>query len=113
MNHQHNFESEAKFHEALAYLCNRYEGFQSKDLKHILQTMNISAYQELFERQKCYRLLRYIGEMTKRFTNGKLYQSITFNGATYEIVDDTGKVALIGCMAFECVDEIENMEILK
>lgn len=107
MNHQHNFESEAKFHEALAYLCNRYKGFKAKDLKHILHTMDISAYQELFERRKCARPLQYIGEMTKRFTNGKIYQSTTFNGATYEIVDDHGDVALIGSSYFELIDDMK------
>ena len=107
MNCEESFESEAKYHEALAYLCSRYKGFQSKDLKYVLASICPDFMDGLFERKAYIRNLRYIGETSNNFTMGKSYQSTTFNGATYEITDDTETNVIIGYSHFRVIDDVE------
>ena len=101
MNHQDGFEAEAKFHEALAYLCERYQGFQSKNLKKIMHIIDPSMENNLFKRRECKRELRYIGENNDHFSYGVLYSSSTFNGATYEVQDNIGNSTILGSLYFE------------
>lgn len=103
MNHEEGFEDEARFHEALGYLCKRYKKVSSGDLKHIIGIINPSMAERFFERKECQRLLRNIAQ-NNGFTNGKIYESLTFNGATYEVVDDTGSIICIGASYFEWID---------
>ena len=100
MNREESFESEPKYHGALAHLCQRYQGFQSKDLKYVLESICPDFMDGLFERKTYICNLRYIGETSNHFTTGKSYQSITFNGATYEITDDTETNVIIGYSHF-------------
>lgn len=102
-----SFESEAKYHDALAYLCQRYPGFKSNDLKYALGSICPNFLDGLFERRECVRKLRYSCETSKRFTKGQIYQSTTFNGATYEMIDDNGENAMIGYSHFQVIDDAE------
>lgn len=102
------FESEAKFHEALGYLCERYTGFKAKDLKHVLGITSPNFMDGLFERIVLVRDLRYIEDSSGKFTQGEIYESMTFNGATYEIIDNNGDQALVGSVYFEWVEDMEE-----
>lgn len=104
-NHYDGFEKEAKFHEALRYMLAQNPKFSTKQLKHILRIFDPSLVDRLFAKKECRRLLEYIGESNQRFTNEKIYQSSTFNGATYEVEDDNGNIVTMGCVYFELVDK--------
>ncbi|ADR34387.1 hypothetical protein Sulku_1726 [Sulfuricurvum kujiense DSM 16994] len=95
------FKAEEKFHNALGYMCERYPGFQTKDLKHIMSILNTSMLDGLFERREYKRKLQYVGESNEHFTHGQIYESLTFNGATYEIIDDTMALNIIGRTHFD------------
>lgn len=105
--YQADFKSETKFHEALGYLCERYVGFQSKDLKYVLSITCPDFMDGLFERQEFVCDFRYVGDSSARFTQNKLYKSMTFNGATYEVIDDSGHLTLIGSCYFEKINDME------
>lgn len=104
-NHYDGFEEEAKFHRALRYMLARNPKFSTKQLKHILRIFDPSLVDRLFAKKECRRLLEYIGESNHHFTNEKIYQSTTFNGATYEVEDDNGNIVTIGYAYFEIVKE--------
>lgn len=42
-------------------------------------------FENVYEYKKCVRCLKYIGSGDRDFVNGKIYQSVSFNGATYKI----------------------------
>lgn len=99
------FESEEKFHKALRYLCERYAGFKAKDLKHVLGITCPDFMDGLFERKEFACDLRYIGNSSAKFTREEIYESKTFNGATYEVIDNSGNLTMIGSSYFiRCCD---------
>lgn len=102
------FESEAKFHQALGYLCERYAGFKAKDLKHILGITCPDFMDGLFERKEFVCDLRYVGDSSTHFSQEEIYKSMTFNGATYEVIDDTGTLTMIGSSYFERPSDTES-----
>ncbi len=102
------FKSEASFHEALGYLCERYTGFKAKDLKHILGITCSNFMEGLFERKEFVCDLRYIGDSSTRFTHGQIYKSMTFNGATYEVIDNSGNQMMIGSCYFTRLSDMES-----
>lgn len=71
----------------------------SGSAKEIIKYAN-PKFKNVYERIKCIRDLKYIGSDDHDFENGKIYQSSTFSGATYEI-NINGKVRTIGCNHFE------------
>lgn len=112
VDHQTGFEEKAKFKEALIYMLGHYKGVQTAHLKHILRIFDLELVDRITTRKECIRNLKYTGE-NERLTNGKIYQSLTFNGSTYEILDNTGAVMLIGSGYFEWMPKIENTEVEK
>lgn len=108
MQHYHGFESEEKFHEALWYMVERFNGFQTTHLKHILRLFDPELVDRLFTRRECSRRLKYIGVSNDHFTHGWFYQSTTFNGATYQANDDNGKITNIGFAYFEWINNNED-----
>jgi O-acetyl-ADP-ribose deacetylase (regulator of RNase III) len=106
MNHSSGFEEKGKFDRALQYMLAQNSKFNTKQLKHILGIFNPKLVDRITTRRECIRTLKYTGE-NERLTTDKLYQSTTFNGATYEIVDNNGDVALIGSSYFELIDDME------
>lgn len=103
-DHLIGFEEKAKYKEALNYMIGLYSGVQTAHLKHILRIFDPELVDRIINsRKECMRALEYTGENTNRFTMGKVYQSLTFNGSTYEIIDDNGEIALIGCAYFEWI----------
>lgn len=103
MNHYEGFETEGKFHEALLYLCERYHGFKSKDLKVILEKIDPIKYKRLFERRPCLRQLIYVGETNNHFIQGAQYQCCSFNGATYEVYEENKQLIIAGYINFQCI----------
>ena len=57
-------------------------------------------YNKIYKYKKCKRKLKYIGKTNKIFTNGIVYKSFKFNGATYKIKLNN-KVVTIGYNFFE------------
>ncbi|MDD3595891.1 hypothetical protein [Sulfuricurvum sp.] len=100
-NHQEGFEDEKKFHEALYYTVARFNGFQTAHLKYILRLFDPQLVDRLFTRKECIRTLKYIGKSNERYTNGNFYQSTTFNGATYQAIDDNREITGMGSAYFE------------
>lgn len=98
------FKAEERFHNALGYMCEQYPGFQTKDLKHIISILYPSMLDGLFERRECKRKLRYVGESNEHFTHGQIYESLTFNRATYEILNENGVLSTLGYTYFEDVN---------
>jgi hypothetical protein len=108
MQHQDGFEAEEKFHKALWYMVERFNGFQTAHLKHILRLFDTELVDRLFTRKECIRTLKYIGESNERYTHGRLYQSTTFNGATYQAIDDNGENTGMGRAYFEWINNNED-----
>lgn len=102
------FESEGSFHVALGYLCEHYAGFKAKDLKHVLGITCPDFMDGLFERKEFVCDLRYIGDISAKFTRGEIYESKTFNGATYEVIDVSGNLTMIGSSYFERLSDRES-----
>jgi len=73
--------------------------YMSGSAKEIIKSAN-PKYESVYKRRECVRGLKYINSDDIEFENGKIYQSLTFNGATYEI-SINGKVRTIGCAHFE------------
>lgn len=105
-NHDEGFEEIAKYKEALGYMLGLYSGVQTAHLKHILRIFDPELVDRITNsRKECVRTLEYTGENSKSFTKGKSYQSLTFNGATYEIIDNNANVVLIGCAYFDWIEK--------
>ncbi len=104
-DHQEGFEDEAKFHRALGYMLSQYSKFSTRQLKHILSIFHPELVERLFIRKECHRILQYVGETDERFSKDKFYESTTFNGSTYELINDIGDIGLCGFSYFEWVDE--------
>ncbi|MDP3292149.1 MAG: hypothetical protein Q8M43_08965 [Sulfuricurvum sp.] len=104
--HDEGFEEKAKYKEALNYMLGLYSGVQTAHLKHILRIFDPELVDRIINsRKECIRTLEYTSENTTYFTKGKSYQSRTFNGSTYEIIDDNGEIALIGCSYFDWIEK--------
>ena len=56
----------------------------SGSAKEIIKSAN-SKFENMYKYQECVRDLKYIGSGDSDFENGKIYQSVSFNGATYKI----------------------------
>jgi len=76
--------------------------YQSKSAKEIIQAAN-PKFKDVFKRRECVRDLRckfvddvYEGILEK----DKIYQSLTYNGASYEI-NINGKIRCVGSINFE------------
>lgn len=75
--------------------------YSSKSAKEIIKSAN-PKFENVYEYKKCVRDLKFIGSDDKDFENGKIYQSIQFNGAIYKI-NVNGNERTIGCIYFERV----------
>ena len=109
MDHNIGFEEKVKFNRALRYMLPQNSSFNTKQLKHILRIFDPVLVDRITTRKECIRTLKYTGE-NEKLTNGKIYQSLTFNGSTYEILDNTGAVMVIGSGYFEWVEQSEIEE---
>lgn len=79
--------------------------FTTKQLKHILRIFDPELLDRIITRRECIRTLKYIDKSSEQWTNEKLYQSSTFNGSTYEIINDNGEVMLISSENFKWVEQ--------
>lgn len=113
MNHSSGFEEKAKYKRALQYMRSQNSSFTTRQLKHILRIFDPELVDRITARRECVRMLKYIDKSSEQWTNGQLYTSLTFNGSTYEIIDDTGEMVVIGSTYFELFGEIKNEEIEK
>jgi len=106
-----HIDNELLFHrdyDEIQYLFKkmREKGFfyMSGSAKEIIKTAN-PKFENIFERRKCVRDLKYIFsddicKDDRALEKGKIYQSLTFNGATYEI-NVNGKIRGVGYLYFE------------
>jgi O-acetyl-ADP-ribose deacetylase len=101
LNHFIGFEEKGKFDRALQYMLAQNSKFNTKQLKHILNIFDPALVDRISTRKECIRTLKYIGKSSEQWTKGKIYQSLTFNGSTYEVVNDNGEVSILGCTYFE------------
>lgn len=73
--------------------------YMSGSAKEIIKSAN-PKFENVYEYKKCVRDLKYIGSGDRDFENGKIYQSISFNGATYKInIDESERT--VGSNYFE------------
>lgn len=110
LNHSSGFEEKGKFDRALQYMLAQNSKFNTKQLKHILEIFDPELVNQITTRRECIRTLKYIGKSSKEWTNGKSYQSLTFNGSTYEVVNDNGEQALVGSAYFEWVGDMKERQ---
>lgn len=74
----------------------------SDSAKEIIKSVN-PKFENVFKRKECVRDLKYIYSDDTEFENDKIYQSSTFNGATYEI-NVNGKARTMGFNHFERIN---------
>jgi 3'-phosphoadenosine 5'-phosphosulfate sulfotransferase len=101
MKHLENFKLEKNFSKILIKLQNIRvnELYKFSKVKKLVSKIN-PTYKTVYKYKKCKRKLKYIGDTNKYFTNGKIYKSFKFNGATYKI--KTKKIKkVIGYSFFE------------
>lgn len=105
--HMVGFEREAKLKEAWV----KVRSFQTalykwKDFMNVVKVLNPDLSEGAFNRRACKRKLRYIGHNDPEnyplsLIVGAVYESTTFNGATYTIVNEQGEEQVTGCAYFE------------
>lgn len=99
--HYESFEKEAKLmrlhSQVISYL------YKWKDFMAVARALNPDLCTDAFERKPCKRRLTYIGEAHEFFINGNVYDSLTFNGATYTIDGYGNGESTIGCVHFQRV----------
>ena len=103
--HMIGFEWEERFNEAFRFLkeqCPNIEKFRV--LGQLLDIIDPQLRNGLFERKKCKRKLKFIGESDHFFKKDEIYYSLDFNGGTYTI---TGYERLIGSSYFQIIDDKE------
>jgi len=109
--HMIGFEREALFHKALAVCCPENEKFKAKTLKAALAIICPEFVDGLFEPRPCTRNLKFIGhdnwgddapldDFTSFFEYGRIYESVDFNGGSYQIKGIDGRM---GCGYFEII----------
>lgn len=107
--HTSGFEREDRFLDALAECRKVHNNFKAKTLRAALQIACPEFMEGLFDPRPCTRKLRYIGDSTlaenpsagypdEFFKVGGIYESIDFNGGTYQI---KGYERRIGYVYFE------------
>lgn len=99
--HLAGFEKEALFSRALKECCDAHSTFKAKTLKAALQIVSPEFMNGLSIARPCHRRLKFIGpsdNFGKFFVLGEIYNSIDFNGGTYQIY---GYDRRIGCSYFE------------
>jgi 3'-phosphoadenosine 5'-phosphosulfate sulfotransferase len=86
MKHLENFKLEKDFSKILIKLHNIRvnELYKFLKVKKLVSKIN-PIYKTVYGYKKCKRKLKYIGDTNTYFTNGKIYKSLKFNGATYKI----------------------------
>ncbi len=101
VKHLENFELEKEFSKILIKLQNvrANELYKFSKAKKLISKIN-PIYETVYKYKKCKRKLKYIGVTNKYFTNGKIYKSFKFNGATYKIKTKKTK-KVIGYSFFE------------
>ena len=108
-SHMVGFEREELFHKALFVCCQANEKFKARTLREALAITCPEFMVGLFEPRKCIRKLKYIGhdnwgkdalpdDSDSFFEYGKIYESVDFNGGTYQIQGIDGRM---GCVYFE------------
>ena len=101
MKHLENFELEKDFSKILIKLHNMKlnDLYKVSKVKKFISEIN-PIYNKIYKYKECKRKLKYIGKINKNFTNGIVYNSSKFNGATYKIKLDN-KMVIIGYNFFE------------
>lgn len=75
--------------------------YMAGSAKEIIKSAN-PKFESVYEFKKCVRDLKYIGSGDRDFVNGKIYQSVSFNGVAYKINVD-GNERTVGSSYFERV----------
>jgi hypothetical protein len=101
MKHLGNFKLEKDFSKIWIKSHNTKldELYKFSKMKKIVFDIN-PIYKILYKYKKCKRKLKYIGDTNRYFTNGIVYKSLKFNGATYKI-KLKNKEKVIGYKYFE------------
>ncbi|MBD3842952.1 MAG: hypothetical protein IE909_13940 [Campylobacterales bacterium] len=73
--------------------------YMSGSAKEIIKSAN-PKFKNVYEYRECVRELKYVGSGDKDFENGKIYQSVSFNGVAYKINVD-GNERTVGSSYFE------------
>lgn len=85
LGHMEGYEREAAFHNALG-LCQ--PSMKAAQLKEIIRLISPAFLVGLFEYRLCSRRLRYVGTYDiDEFRTYEVYESVSFNGATYFIAN--------------------------
>lgn len=97
--HEKGFEREATLmslhSQVTEYL------YKWKDFMTVARILNPELSANAFDRKPCKRKLLYIGDLHDFFIKDKVYESITFNGATYTIEGYEDGASTIGCAHFQ------------
>lgn len=115
--HSVGFEREDLFTQVLWETAKHHPGFQARTLRSIISRIAPEFGADLFERRPCVRTLRYRGywwcegeddnHPEEHCVIGHIYESETFNGATYTI---KGRDNLIGCAYFDWIED-DNSQV--
>jgi len=111
-NHYAGFEREEKYNNLFSLALAECPVLKAKTFRLIIEQICPEFLAGLFERKPCVRNLKYTGMSGESepandsfFEHGKIYESIDFNGATYNIKDyENGANKLIGSAYFEWVE---------
>jgi len=107
LKHTDSFEKEADYHRIMAEALEDCPGLKDRTIKRIISRVNPGFLEGLFEDRPCIRTLKYIGyaefdceenDEHEFFNVDHIYQSVSFNGATYTI---EGYPKRIGYVYFE------------
>ena len=112
LSHYEGFEQEEHYHLILNQALCDCPVIKSRTVRRIITHVKPDFIEGLFERRTCKRLLRYIGDPCseieedsddKFFKINEIYESMTFNGATYTIKGYKNGTKVIGSVYFERV----------
>ena len=88
--HKEGFENEARLMELHTHVVDYL--YKWKDFIAVARILLPDLCVNAFERRQCRRKLQYTGDLDDFFVKGKIYESLTFNGATYTFEGREGTI---------------------
>ncbi len=85
-NHTASFENEALCHKLLGYFNQKATPIKFITILEIFKILHPNN-RKLFQDRKCVRKIKYIGGKHAFFKKGEIYESKSYNGATYTVND--------------------------
>jgi hypothetical protein len=104
-DHSYGFEKEEIFHQMFEEISSEVPCFEHEHLERIISEFSPDFIEDLFKHKPCVRNLRYLGDgFDEKLIVGKIYKSISFNGAHYVFYVNENETTGLGSAYFEWVD---------